>query len=82
VKLEGGLTPLEVVDDVVASSRLPGFEAGFFVGSSIRTFCAQYLPLVQAVLVDGADEAGTAGEPVRINGRQLRDARQRVSPEC
>jgi hypothetical protein len=43
-KLESGLTPTEVAYDVLNSSVMPGYHAGYFVGASIRSYCPQYTP--------------------------------------
>jgi hypothetical protein len=43
-KLDGGMTPAEVALDVLFSSRLPSYDSGFFVGSSISAYCPQHTP--------------------------------------
>ena len=41
-KLDGGLTPSEAASDVLLSSEMPAYHAGYFVGASIRAYCPQY----------------------------------------
>jgi Protein of unknown function (DUF732) len=43
-KLDGGLSPTEVAYDVLNSSVMPSYHAGYFVGASIRSYCPQYAP--------------------------------------
>jgi hypothetical protein len=43
-KLEGGLSPTEVADDVVESSSMPAYHAGYFVSTAIKAYCPQYTP--------------------------------------
>ncbi|WP_232021919.1 DUF732 domain-containing protein [Mycobacterium basiliense] len=42
VKLDNGLTPGEVVSDVLLSSNMPAFHSGFFVGASIDAYCPRH----------------------------------------
>lgn len=42
--LSQGMTPNEVVIDVMNSSSLPDYDAGYFVGAAIRSYCPQYKP--------------------------------------
>ncbi|CQD07778.1 hypothetical protein BN1232_01386 [Mycobacterium lentiflavum] len=42
--LAQGMTPNEVVIDVMNSSSLPDYDAGYFVGAAIRAYCPQYKP--------------------------------------
>jgi Protein of unknown function (DUF732) len=42
--LDEGMTPNEVVVDVMNSSSLPDYDAGYFVGAAIRAYCPKYLP--------------------------------------
>jgi Protein of unknown function (DUF732) len=42
--LAQGQTPNEVVIDVMNSSSLPDYDAGYFVGAAIRAYCPQYKP--------------------------------------
>ncbi|GKU55999.1 hypothetical protein NJB14197_18660 [Mycobacterium montefiorense] len=42
--LSQGMTPNEVVTDVMNSSSLPDYDAGYFVGAAIRAYCPQYMP--------------------------------------
>jgi Protein of unknown function (DUF732) len=41
-KLDGGETPTQVAQDVMNSSSLDGYHAGYFVGASIGAYCPQY----------------------------------------
>jgi len=41
-ELDAGQTPEQVANDVLNSSHLDGYHAGFFVGASIRAFCPKY----------------------------------------
>ena len=45
--LNEGMTPNEVVVDVMNSSSLPDYDAGYFVGAAIRAYCPKYLPPAQ-----------------------------------
>lgn len=38
------MTPDQVVADVLNSSNLPAYHAGYFVGVSIKEYCPQYAP--------------------------------------
>lgn len=42
VKLDNGLTPAEVVRDVLLSSNMPVYHSGFFVGASIDAYCPRH----------------------------------------
>jgi len=41
-KLDGGASPSDVATDVVNSSNMPAYHAGYFVGVSIKEYCPQY----------------------------------------
>ena len=43
-KLDGGETPTQVANDVLNSSTMPAYHAGYFVGVSIKEYCPQYTP--------------------------------------
>jgi Protein of unknown function (DUF732) len=43
-KLDAGSSPTEVAYDVLSSSVMPSYHAGYFVGASIRSYCPQYTP--------------------------------------
>jgi len=43
-KLDQGRTPSQVAADVVGSSSMPAYHAGYFVGVSIKEYCPQYTP--------------------------------------
>lgn len=43
-KLEGGMTPTEVASDVLNSSSMPAYHAGYFVGTAIEVYCPQFEP--------------------------------------
>jgi hypothetical protein len=43
-KLDQGMTPSQVAADVVNSSNMPAYHAGYFVGVSIKEYCSQYTP--------------------------------------
>ncbi len=40
--LDVGQTPEQVANDVLNSSHLDGYHAGYFVGVSIRAYCPKY----------------------------------------
>jgi hypothetical protein len=42
VKLDNGTTPNDVVSDVLFSSGLPVYHAGYFVGASIDAYCPRH----------------------------------------
>lgn len=42
VKLDNGVTPLNVVNDVLFSSNMPAYHSGFFVGASIDAYCPRH----------------------------------------
>ncbi|OBI42873.1 DUF732 domain-containing protein [Mycobacterium colombiense] len=41
-RLDTGETPMEVMQDVLASSGLPEFHTGFFVAQSIYSYCPRH----------------------------------------
>ncbi len=41
-KLDGGESPTQVANDVLNSSTMPAYHAGYFVGASIDAYCPQY----------------------------------------
>ncbi len=41
-ELDAGQTPEQVANDVLTSSHLDGYHAGYFVGVSIRAYCPKY----------------------------------------
>jgi Protein of unknown function (DUF732) len=41
-KLDGGLSPSDEASDVLLSSQMPAYHAGYFVGASIKAYCPQY----------------------------------------
>lgn len=43
-RLESGLTPSEVASDVLNSSSMPAYHAGYFVGAAIEIYCPQFEP--------------------------------------
>jgi hypothetical protein len=43
-KLDQGITPAQVANDVLNSSSMPAYHAGYFVGASIKEYCPQYMP--------------------------------------
>ena len=43
-KLDGGAKPSDVASDVVNSSSMPAYHAGYFVGAAIKVYCPQYMP--------------------------------------
>ncbi|MGO9153583.1 DUF732 domain-containing protein [Mycobacterium sp.] len=47
-KLDSGETPTQVANDVLNSSSMPAYQAGYFVGASIDAYCGQYAPKVNA----------------------------------
>ena len=42
VKLDNGTSPTDVVSDVLFSSGMPVYHAGFFVGASIDAYCPRH----------------------------------------
>jgi hypothetical protein len=42
-KLDAGQTPTQVANDVLNSSTMPAYHAGYFVGASIKEYCPQYM---------------------------------------
>jgi hypothetical protein len=47
-KLDSGETPTQVANDVLNSSSMPAYDAGYFVGASINAYCTQYAPKLSA----------------------------------
>ena len=43
-KLDQGASPSDVAADVLNSSNMPAYHAGYFVGVSIKEYCPQYTP--------------------------------------
>jgi hypothetical protein len=43
-KLDGGMTPTDVANDVLNSSSMPAYHSAYFVGASIKVYCPQYTP--------------------------------------
>ncbi len=43
-QLDVGQTPEQIAQDVLNSSHLDGYHAGYFVGVSIRAYCPKYAP--------------------------------------
>lgn len=43
-KLDQGMTPTEVANEVVASSSMPAYHSGYFVSAAIKVYCPQYTP--------------------------------------
>jgi hypothetical protein len=43
-KLDGGETPTQVANDVLNSSTMPAYHAGYFVGAAIKVYCPKYMP--------------------------------------
>jgi hypothetical protein len=41
-ELDGGKTPADVAQDVMAGSVLDAYHSGFFTGAAIAAFCPQY----------------------------------------
>lgn len=41
--LDGGMTADEVARDVIASSGLPEYDAGYFVGAAIKAYCPRHI---------------------------------------
>ncbi len=37
------LSPADVANDVLNSSSMPAYHAGYFVGASIKSYCPQHL---------------------------------------
>ncbi len=44
VKLDNGMTPTDVANDVLNSSNMPAYHSGFFVGASIDAYCPRHKP--------------------------------------
>ncbi|MGA9674298.1 MAG: DUF732 domain-containing protein [Mycobacterium sp.] len=45
-KLDNGMTPTQVANDVLNSSAMPAYHSGYFVGASIKLYCPQYMSAV------------------------------------
>ena len=45
-RTEFDMTPSQVAADVVNSSNMPAYHAGYFVGVSIKEYCPQYMSKV------------------------------------
>ena len=43
-KLDAGMTPTQVANDVLNSSNMPAYHSGYFVGAAIKVYCLQYTP--------------------------------------
>jgi len=43
-KLDDGMTPNEVANDVLNSSSMPAYHCGYFVGAAIKVYCPKYTP--------------------------------------
>jgi hypothetical protein len=43
-KLGGGESPTAVANDVLNSSSMPAYHAGYFVGAAIKVYCPQFTP--------------------------------------
>ncbi|HEY2501172.1 MAG TPA: DUF732 domain-containing protein [Mycobacterium sp.] len=41
-KLDAGMTPTQVANDVLNSSNMPAYHSGYFVGASIDAYCPRY----------------------------------------
>lgn len=42
VKLDNGMSPNDVVTDVLNSSSMPAYHSGFFVGAAIDAYCPRH----------------------------------------
>jgi Protein of unknown function (DUF732) len=42
--LDNGKSVTDVANDVLNSSVMPAYHAGYFVGASIKEYCPQYMP--------------------------------------
>jgi hypothetical protein len=42
VRLDNGMTPNDVVADVLNSSNMPAYHSGFFVGAAINAYCPRH----------------------------------------
>ncbi|MHA7653142.1 DUF732 domain-containing protein [Mycobacterium sp. ML4] len=42
VKLDNGMSPNDVVSDVLNSSNMPAYHSGFFVGAAIDAYCPRH----------------------------------------
>jgi len=43
-KLEAGMSPNDVANDVLNSSTMPAYHCGYFVGAAIKVYCPQFTP--------------------------------------
>ncbi|KAA1250000.1 DUF732 domain-containing protein [Mycobacterium simiae] len=42
VKLDNGMSPNDVANDVLNSSSMPAYHSGYFVGASINAYCPRH----------------------------------------
>lgn len=42
VKLDNGVSPTDVANDVLNSSSMPAFHSGYFVGAAIDAYCPRH----------------------------------------
>ena len=42
VKLDNGVSPSDVANDVLFSSNMPAYHSGYFVGASIDAYCPRH----------------------------------------
>jgi hypothetical protein len=42
VKLDNGMSPSDVANDVLNSSSMPAYHSGFFVGAAIDAYCPRH----------------------------------------
>ncbi|WP_205872947.1 DUF732 domain-containing protein [Mycobacterium camsae] len=42
VKLDNGMSPNDVANDVLNSSNMPAYHSGFFVGAAIDAYCPRH----------------------------------------
>src|ERR1700753_685052 len=42
VKLDNGVSPSDVVTDVLNTSNMPAYHSGFFVGATIDSYCPRH----------------------------------------
>jgi hypothetical protein len=70
VKLDSGTSAHDVANDVLNSSSMPEFHAGFFVGASIDVYCPRHkveLPSSWAQLASGSSFGLTRSEKTAIH---------------
>ncbi|MCV7076328.1 DUF732 domain-containing protein [Mycobacterium szulgai] len=48
VKLDNGMSPNDVANDVLNSSNMPAYHSGYFVGASIDAYCPRHKALLPA----------------------------------